>query len=144
MIRDSFLTGSRAFGYARSDSDYDVVVRCDPGDFLETALCGNGTYGDDDVFDEASDREKEKAKHPEWSAYRFGAINFIACYTDESFEQWREATNLVCEHLMNREKAISLFEYVRGVKVQDYPRHPKQDVLDYFGAEAEISIDDVF
>jgi predicted nucleotidyltransferase len=113
----AFLTGSRCYGEPREDSDVDVVVRCDHelGLLLRRFADPTPPVGDGDGDGD------EYGGHV---ALRFGALNLILCYDDESFETWREGTDaLLAEHFndwkpITRERAIEEFKKRRGARAR--------------------------
>lgn len=89
--RPPFLTGSRAYGTPRHDSDFDFVVMGDGADFL--ALPGATTGGSGE------------------SSVRFGCINFIICGNARHYDDWKEGTEILNAIApVTREHAVQLFQ----------------------------------
>jgi hypothetical protein len=76
----AFLTGSRAYGIPRYDSDIDLVIRTEEMQKLS------------ELGEVIESYEGESA------SIRFGKLNIIACATDRLFNLWFEGT----EHLKSR------------------------------------------
>lgn len=83
MIVDAFLTGSRAYGVPRADSDYDIVIRCDRKDAVEFGADLNGDTSGYPLDEHA------------WQVKK-GAVNFILCFTDARFQSWKDGTDKLC------------------------------------------------
>lgn len=103
MIQDSFMTGSRVFGYARPSSDFDVVVLCEKGDFRPENSC----------LDADADYHSDKAVSRDWESFKFGEVNYIACYTVVAFAAWKTATETTKAQILDRAKAHELFQRTR-------------------------------
>lgn len=94
----SFITGSRAYGTPRKDSDVDLVVRVNP----ETA----------EALRALSDRGKEPV--------RFGRLNLILCETDDEWAVWRMGTSKMLFELsvvngFNQEQAKREIDVLRAM-----------------------------
>lgn len=96
---NAFLTGSRAYGTPREDSDVDLVVLVSDSDMdalnrLATDDDGEETYGDSTS-----------------ASLRFGNLNLI-CMTDPaSFGAWKEATaELIARKPVTRDKAVQVIQ----------------------------------
>lgn len=91
----AFITGSRAYGKPREDSDIDLVVRVS-GDAAEL------------LWDLSEDDK----------SCRFGRLNLILCTTDEKFAAWKVATQQMIEggkklsRVAAKEIILSLMESV--------------------------------
>ena len=84
---DSFMTGSRAYGIPREDSDLDVAV-----------LMEDST---------------EIWKHTETPNHtcRFGKLNLITFTNKDNFEAWRDVTNkLIALSPVHRDDAVKAFQ----------------------------------
>jgi hypothetical protein len=95
----AFVTGSRAYGTPRYDSDLDIVIRMDY-DYALTNFIHNpeyvlSSYGDcQDTFQIKTD-----------------TVNLIICCTDEAYEKWYTGTeSLKAIRPVTREVAIELFK----------------------------------
>lgn len=88
-----FLTGSRAYGTPRDNSDYDIVCLLDAE--RATALAS--------VF---PGRQISLTRDIRW----IGPINLIVCTQREDYEQWKEVTDaLIAMKPVTREAAIQAF-----------------------------------
>lgn len=76
----AFITGSRAYGTIKPDSDIDLVVRVAP--VVAAILEG---------FSESK------------AAVRFGRLNLILCTSDEKYAAWKLATS----HMMQQSKQFN-------------------------------------
>lgn len=97
----AFITGSRAYGKPKADSDVDLVIRCSE----ETAKwlrlwCDDGTT-------------KENSGFP----CMFGRLNLIICTTDEQYAVWRLGTTSIQHELTcyTSEQAKAVFDVLRGM-----------------------------
>ena len=87
-IIDSFITGSRAYGTPRPDSDLDIAVLCDNNANLLWQLT-----------------EKDR------NSCRFGKLNLITFTNKNNFERWRKVTNdLIKRAPVTRDVAIKAFQ----------------------------------
>jgi predicted nucleotidyltransferase len=94
---NAFLTGSRAYGTPREDSDVDVVILVSPE--AENVLLGLGASG---------------------NGIRFGQLNLIICTEASRFDRWAEVTSqLVSRRPVSREDAIAEFN-AAGLMGEDY------------------------
>jgi hypothetical protein len=96
----SFLTGSRAYGTPRPDSDIDLAILLDDDGpvpaFGKLAEYSDGDGVDPDYGDMRSD------------FLRFGNLNLICFFDDEVFGAWRRATDdLQNMRPATREQAIA-------------------------------------
>lgn len=78
---NAFITGFRAYGQPRDDSDVDMVIMLDSFDacMLETLA---------DIS--ASDREEYKQS--EMTILRFGKLNLMVCTTEAAYASWLAGT----------------------------------------------------
>jgi len=94
----SFLTGSRAYGTPKEDSDYDVVVS------MSQELC--------DTLRPAS--EAEAPDYPHSVALRFGKLNLICAVHPVMYEAWRKGNELcLAEAPITHERAIEIMVPLR-------------------------------
>lgn len=108
LLDSAFITGSRAYGVPRPDSDLDIVV-------LVNAELG-------ELLTQLADPMKVGEK----GITRFGNLNLIVTYSQEEFDCWRIATADLVEMSINhgpvsRETAVKYIDMIfeqRGVNVQ--------------------------
>lgn len=95
----AFITGSRAYGKSRSDSDLDLVIRCDE--------CTAETLR------KLCDKNEGKRGFP----CMFGILNLIICTTDEEYAVWKLGTKSICQtfkrHTSDEAKAV--FDILRNM-----------------------------
>jgi hypothetical protein len=85
---DRFLTGSRAYGIPRADSDWDIVYRCS-----------------------TQESAKLYAMSEHETKIVFGDRNIITCTTDWEFVRWAYGTHLLMSIApVSRKFAVNLFE----------------------------------
>lgn len=133
MSTPAFLTGSRAYGNPREDSDVDLVVLVDEAD-------DNSTLDVIHAQSEAPDGHYDA--HGSYSL-RYGKLNLIVCTTQEAFDQWRASTNTSLDRMMHlsrpltREEAVAIF-MSQGINrptpetvglLDDAPPPPHEDVI---------------
>ena len=103
----AFITGSRAYGSPRPDSDIDLVIRCNST--VRAALHA--------MRDNATDDSP---------VLRFGRLNIVACLTDDDYAVWKFGTAALEQKTpVKRNRAISFFKKLRsrisnGQDRQDY------------------------
>lgn len=101
-----FLTGTRAYGPARPDSDFDIVV---------PEVVAADMYG---ILANVTD-VKMTSDVPEYTGYTFDVsgykVNVISCKTEEELESWRRATEAMklIDPIEDREIRIELFKSIR-------------------------------
>jgi predicted nucleotidyltransferase len=87
----AFITGSRAYGKPKPESDIDLVIRVEPQ--VEDFLRQNA----DSV--------------PGKAGIRYGNLNLIMCSTDRKYELWEQGTEeLIAEAPVTREQACKKFK----------------------------------
>lgn len=107
-MKDAFITGSRAYGTPREDSDIDLVIRCSPEDAeillgwneatQEERMQGAAAYGEEGILQ-----------------VRYGRLNLILCTDDYRYAEWVEGTAwLKASAPVTRDQAIALFEKIRS------------------------------
>lgn len=99
---NAFITGSRAYGNARPDSDIDLVIRVDE----QTARTLRELADPDSLVNDLA------------NSVRFGRINLLLCTTDDEWHVWRNGTtDLINRANINgpvgRMEAIFLFQSLR-------------------------------
>lgn len=102
MIWKAFLTGSRAYGFPRPESDVDIVVRM-PQEAVDVLL-------------KAIPAEKVR-KYPDSDSVSlwFDNLNLICITSDKAFETWVEGTAcLLSRAPVTRDAAIEEFNK-RGI-----------------------------
>lgn len=82
------LTGSRAYGKPRADSDIDLVVLLPRADVQRLLLRADEDGGKDSSS--LGDAARDSA--PFSRSMRFGNLNLICCSTVESFRCWKDGT----------------------------------------------------
>lgn len=120
MATESFVTGSRAYGTPRPDSDIDLVVRVNPEDLgrLIAASDKHHRYDDNDS-----------------ASVRFGSLNLICVTSDAAFDAWESGTKALSVIApVSREEAIEHFAAL-GVR-------PRFDSSDDDGDEFEPTMDE--
>ena len=75
---NAFVTGSRAYGTIKPDSDIDLVIRIDH----ETAI----------LLRKLSDQSMEVGEKNTPRPVRFGKLNLLLCESDEEWAVWRIGT----------------------------------------------------
>lgn len=75
-----FLTGSRAYGTPRDDSDIDIVIRTDDKALVEALTKAN---------------EMDVRPNPFYFPTRVGPLNIMVCTTDNAYRAWREGTETI-------------------------------------------------
>jgi predicted nucleotidyltransferase len=95
---NAFITGSRAYGTPRRNSDIDLVIRCDEA----TA----------DLLKSLSDEE---------DLVVFRNLNLILCTSDEDFAVWKHGTDLLkMRRPVSKGAAKTLLKSMReSIKVPD-------------------------
>jgi hypothetical protein len=105
--RNYFLTGTRAYGPARDDSDYDVVVLYSWGHYIQGFL-----HWLEIPFEMVHD-------NPAYSSFyltvRNRRINFVQAHNNTDFEVWFWATMLMRLNppIEDRETRIETFQTLR-------------------------------
>jgi hypothetical protein len=79
-----FLTGSRAYGLPRPNSDVDLVLYLDEDDLTKLGIQA------DQVIDDAELEDMYGQAYT--TSLRFGNLNLICCTDDMVFEAWRIIT----------------------------------------------------
>jgi hypothetical protein len=101
-----FLTGTRAYGPARPDSDFDIVVP------EIVAVNMFGILGHITEVELTSDVEEYTGYTFDVSGYK---VNVISCKTEEELENWRRATEAMknLDPIEDRETRVELFKSIR-------------------------------
>ena len=110
MIEKAFLTGSRAYGTPRADSDIDVVAMMSHTLALLLVAFGEAPegYEDDQGF----------------LSVRFGMLNLMCCWEDEAFFAWADGTRELIERTehgamrVTRAEAVKLFTRLRAERAK--------------------------
>lgn len=96
---NAFLTGSRAYGTPRPDSDVDLCVLLSHDDLEALALQAPQPNGEPASGDDND------------ASLRFGRLNVIAMTDPDRFAAWKEATTeLVARKPVTRDQAIKLID----------------------------------
>lgn len=99
----SFITGSRAYGKPRPDSDIDLVVFISPQD--ANKLAAIEPQPNKDIVDYYG---KTKTMN-----LRFGKLNLLACTDKSRFLEWHKGTRLLkAQAPVERDAAIEMFEKI--------------------------------
>ena len=88
----AFLTGSRAYGAPRPDSDVDMVLLADENVItLLRAVCDAGWLDQENQYDANHSPGKSTG-----GSFKFGKLNIIAFSDEDRFMAWKIATgNLI-------------------------------------------------
>jgi len=96
--RSAFLTGSRAYGVPRKDSDVDMVVYIDPSELTELAKALNADVDDDRPY------------YPSISV-REGRLNLIVLSEADEYDAWLNTTlKLKKQAPVTKEQAVTAFK----------------------------------
>lgn len=108
-----FLTGSRAYGEPKPDSDFDLVLLIDPCDRDTLAAFWEMIDGQHDVTSDASNDYGECDEFPR--CVRCGPINLILCYTQDEYDAWWNGTDELKSRTekVTRDYAIQVFQKYR-------------------------------
>ena len=74
----AFITGSRAYGKPKPESDVDLVIRVDPDTAAKLRSLSDPSY--------------DAQLKGEIKPVRFGRLNLILCETDDEWAVWRVGT----------------------------------------------------
>ena len=86
-----FVTGSRAYGTPREDSDWDIVVMISAPAVKILSLASDETVG----------------PYPNSTTLRFGKLNLICCTHQAVFDAWKKGTNkCIARSPITREDAV--------------------------------------
>lgn len=92
----AFITGSRAYGTPRQDSDTDLVIRADNSVLETLRACSDDTSGNP-------------------YALRFGTLNVVACTSNEQYEAWKTGTDqMIANAPVTREHAVGIIKDLLG------------------------------
>ena len=108
MDTPALLTGSRAYGTPREDSDVDLVIRVRDAATLAAII---------DAADPADpdSPHKPSAVGFRTASFRFGRLNLIIAHTDAQYATWAAGTaELVDRAPVTREEAVATFKRLRG------------------------------
>lgn len=101
----AFLTGSRAYGTPREDSDVDLVIRVRDAATLAAII---------EAADPTDATNKPSAVGFRTASFRFGTLNLIIAHTDRQYADWRDGTaTLIAEKPVTRERAVEVFSELR-------------------------------
>lgn len=101
----SFLTGSRAYGTPRPDSDIDLVVYVTSEDLSKLI----------ELSDKVSEFGAPGGVHYEdGCCLRFGPLNLICVTSEQHFNTWKKGTEeLVAKKPVTREVAVETLKRLR-------------------------------
>ena len=104
---NAFLTGSRAYGTPREDSDIDLVAMMTSGTLDELAkILDTDDEGESAVMYDGSSAT---------ACLRFGNLNLLVVTRIEDYEAWHEGTmELIGRKPVTREEAVELFKAKRA------------------------------
>lgn len=106
------VTGSRAYGDPRPDSDVDLVVLCSEVDIA--------------LLRELADGQEAGPRHPSGgpddASLRFGRLNLIAVASPKRFEQWRLDTALLRLRAEREGRRLTREEAVGFMRLRDRAR----------------------
>lgn len=104
----AILTGSRAYGTPRQDSDIDLVCFMPKETLMELNKISDLPYQLNEYF------------CPESAALRFGKLNLIVCTTQKNYDAWKNGTEkLITQKPVTRNQAIHILQ-AEGVNNEDY------------------------
>ena len=99
----SFITGSRAYGLPREDSDIDLVVWVSPVDLHALRAMAEKEKG----WQEHSKNGLKEAPSnggPEADSLRFGNLNLIAVTWKDAFKAWQKGTERLIARKSGRDE----------------------------------------
>jgi hypothetical protein len=108
-MADVFITGSRAYGTPREDSDLDLVVLTDMESITEMAKLSdnadaNVCFSGSGLFDGAS--------------LRFGKLNLLCFLEQDQFDAWQQTTiELAARRPVTREEAIAALDVAEAAVI---------------------------
>lgn len=116
---NAFITGSRAYGQPRADSDIDLVIRCDENTAqLLRQVCDNP-----DIEGSAGEA---------CNSIRFGKLNLLLCTNDRRFADFVVGTSELqdaafrAEHI-TRQDAVQTFTVLRSGLFRHISDNPEPD-----------------
>ncbi len=109
-MNEAFITGSRAYGTPREDSDIDLVIKCSHDDLvLLSSFGGKSTWNQNNVS----------------ANLRWGNLNIIAISSDIVYEAWK----LTNEELLKRRPVD------RETAKTEFKKRIDQIILDMYDAQ---------
>lgn len=106
LTTKAFVTGSRAYGTPRPDSDIDLVCLLDEGDRIVFEADVNGDAGDG--------TEQELYESAGVIALRFGKLNLLLCLDEDAYRTWEQGTReLRARKPVTRDEAVEHFRALR-------------------------------
>jgi predicted nucleotidyltransferase len=105
----AFVTGSRAYGTPREDSDIDLVVMVSLRDMERLRDQHDERPARDD------DDEGEYPDVPDQAQLRFGRLNLLCVTQEDDYEAWRSGTEeLIARSPVTRAEAVEVFDRKRA------------------------------
>lgn len=102
---NAFITGSRAYGVPRFDSDLDVVLLIEDADTR-----GHFIQHADSILGQSAGDQNDLAT----LSVKCGTVNFIICKSKEQFDLWKRGTDdLLKNRPVLRQQAIEYFNALR-------------------------------
>ncbi len=131
---NAFLTGSRAYGTPKPESDTDIVLHMSEDDLCELY----SIHGPDDDRDDDPSFSSNNGRPTNYS-FRMGKANLI-CMTDpEEFQAWKSATEVLKRNRpVTRDLAIEAIDlFLRLAASKKYERQ-NEDVSEERRFEARL------
>jgi len=106
----AFITGSRAYGRPREDSDIDLVIHCSSGERVLLQMLADPdppAIVDEPGYNDARGYQM-----------RFGRLNLLVCTTDDQYAVWLLGTRALQDRQQNkpepvtREEAVAVFQSI--------------------------------
>ena len=101
---NAIITGSRAYGNPRPDSDIDLVVLMSPDDYMN--LMGFAIM-EKNVDSNIKDSETEYGIGANSAVLRFGQLNLLVTVDPLQFEVWRRGTEQLKQYRTQMNKPVS-------------------------------------
>lgn len=102
----SFITGSRAYGEPKENSDIDLVVFVSDSDLQLLCECGGVSLED----------AKEEYREADSASIRFGKLNLIAVANPNYFNAWKRVTDTLVKRKAVNRKPVKRDEAVTAFK----------------------------
>ncbi len=112
-----FLTGSRAYGKAREDSDIDLVMLVDEAGFKLLQKLSKSSMQAGFKSDSLFNREEYELDQGKSDCLRFGSLNLIVHTNENVYNGWKKATEKMVK-LSNRGKPVDRKTAVSLIKLE--------------------------